>query len=109
MKSLSFLVLLLSLAVSTSLAGELFGTISEGNKPVNAGVKVEITAGEKTYSTVTDKFGAYRIFVKEKGKCTMTVHYNDQKPTFGVASFDKSTRYDLVLIQKDGKYTLGRK
>jgi hypothetical protein len=109
MKSLPILVMLLFVSVSPSLAGELFGTISEGNKPVNEGVKIEIAAGGNTYSAVTDKFGAYRIFVKEKGKCTMTVHYNDQKPTFGVASFDKSTRYDLVLTLKDGKYTLGRK
>lgn len=99
----------LSLATGSALAGEIFGTISEGTKPVAAGVKLEVTAGGKTYSTETDKFGGYRLFVKEKGKCTLTVSYKDQTPTFSVASFDKSTRYDLVLNQKDGKYTLGRK
>jgi len=97
------------LFISTTVAGELFGTISEANKPVAQGVKVEITAGDKTYSTETDKFGSYRLFVKEKGKCTLTISYKNQSPTFTVASFEKSTRYDLVLTEKDGKYTLGRK
>lgn len=109
MKHLSILAIFLLLAAGSALAGELFGTISEGSKPVAAGVKVEVTAGGKTYSTETDKFGGYRLFVKEKGKCTLKVSYKDQTPTFAVASFDKSTRYDFLLTQKDGKYTLGRK
>ena len=109
MKYLSIIAGLLFLLASSVLAGELFGTISEGTKPVGEGVKVEVTAGESTYSTQTDKFGAYRLFVKEKGKCTLKVSYKDQAPSFSAASFDKSTRYDLVLTQKDGKYSLGRK
>jgi hypothetical protein len=109
MKFFSSLAIFLSLAASSALAGELFGTISEGDKPLAQGVKVEVTAGDKTYSAETDKFGAYRLFVKEKGKCTLTVQYKDQKPSFAVASFDKSTRYDFVLSQKDGKYTIRRK
>lgn len=109
MKHLSVLAIFLILSVSPALAGEMSGTISEGDKPVAAGVKVEVTAGDKTYSTETDKFGAYRLFVKEKGKCRLKVYYKDQTPTFSVASFDKSTRYDLSLALKDGKYMLGRK
>jgi len=109
MKPLTILAIFLFLSTSSALAGELFGTISEGDKPIGAGIKVEVTAGEKTYSTETDKFGSYRLFVKEKGKCTLKVHFKNQTPTFSVASFDKSTRYDFALTQKDGKYTLGRK
>ncbi len=109
MKYLSILALAVLFSASSALAGELFGTISEGGKPVAKGVKVEVTASDKTYSTETDKDGGYRVFVKEKGKCTLTVVYKDQKPTYSAASFDKATRYDLVLAQKDGKYTLGRK
>ena len=109
MKYLSVIAIFLFLYASPVLAGELFGTISEGDKPVAAGVKVQVTAGGNTYSTETDKFGGYRLFVKEKGKCMLKVSYKDQTPTFSVASFDKSTRYDFVLTQKEGKYTLGRK
>jgi len=109
MKFLSILAVVLIVSASAALAGEIFGTISEGDKPVAAGVKVEITAGDKNYSTETDKFGSYHLFVKEKGKCVLKVYYKDQTPTFSVASFDKSTRYDFLLTQKDGKYTLGRK
>lgn len=109
MKYLSILAVALSLVSSSTLAGEMFGTISEGGKPVSEGVKVVVAAGEKTYSAETDKFGSYRLFVKEKGKCILKVHFKDQTPSFQVASFEKSTRYDFVLNLKDGKYTLGRK
>ena len=109
MKCLSFLAIVILLSVSSAIAGELFGTIAEGEKPVAQGVKVEVTAGDKTYSTETDKFGAYRLFVKEKGKCLLKVYYKEQTPGFSVASYEKSTRYDFVLTQKDGKYTLERK
>ena len=109
MKFVSHIIIVFVLSATSAIAGELFGTISDGNKLVGEKVKVEVTAGGNTYTAETDKFGSYRMFVKEKGKCTLTVHYKDQAPTFSVASFDKSTRYDLVLTQKDGKYTLGRK
>jgi hypothetical protein len=77
MKCLSFLAIVISLSVSSAIAGELFGTIAEGEKPVAQGVKVEVTAGDKTYSTETDKFGAYRLFVKEKGKWRiLSLHFS---------------------------------
>ena len=109
MKYLSIVAIVLSLSAFSAHAGELFGTISEGTKPVSEGVKVEVNAGDKTYSAETDKFGSYRVFVKEKGKCTLKVHFKEQTPSFSVSSFEKSTRYDFVLELKDGKYTLGRK
>lgn len=103
------IAMLLVLTASAAFAGEIFGTISEASKPVPAGVKVEVTTGGKSYSAETNEFGAFRLFVKEKGKCALKVHYKEQSPTFTVVSFDKSTRYDLVLHLDEGKYTLKRK
>lgn len=106
-------ILLLSLALLVAVpaaAGEIFGTISQGGKPVAAGVKVQITAGEKKYDGETDKFGAYRVFVKEKGKCTITVRLGeDNAPSADLVSYDKSTRYDWVVGEEEGKTVLRRK
>ena len=101
--------LFLVAGIMTARSGEIFGTLTDASKPVPQGTKVEVTAGGNTYSGETDKFGGYRIFVKEKGKCTLKVNYNNQAPTFEVMSFEKGTRYDLVLENKDGKYSLKRK
>lgn len=109
MKALVVLLIVLLVAASTGFAGEIFGTISEGGKAVGAGVKVTITAGDKSYATETDKFGAYRVFVKEKGKCTITVKSGEDAPSAELFSYDKSTRYDWVLESKEGKPTLRRK
>jgi len=94
---------------SAALAGEIYGTISEAGKPLPAGVKVEVTAGQKTYTGETDKFGTYHIFAQEKGKCTLTVHLKDQKLTAAIFSYDKATRYDWAVETVDNKPTLKRK
>jgi hypothetical protein len=108
MKAL-ILFMMICLSTSIALAGEIFGTISESGKLVPAGVKVEIAASGKQYAGETDKFGAYRLYVNEKGKAALTVYLKDQKPTAEVLSFDRATRYDWDIEVVDGKMTLKRK
>ena len=109
MKSLVVALLALLLSASGAVAGEVYGTIIDGRKPVAAGVKVEITASGKVYTAETDKFGSYRVFVKERGKCKFIVHLKEQSPSVELFSYDKSTRYDWVLETKEGKLSLRRK
>jgi hypothetical protein len=91
-------------------AGEIFGTITRNGKPVGAGAKVEIAAGEKSYTGETDRFGAYRLFVKEKGKAALTVQTADSlSASAELFSYDRSTRYDWILEMKEGKLTIRRK
>jgi hypothetical protein len=106
--SVSLLILLL-LFSSITFAGEIYGTLREGGKAVTKGIKVEIVTPKKTYSTLTDTYGSYRLYVPEKGKCTFKVYYKSQTPFFDLYSYDKSTRYDMSLETKDGKYLLKRK
>jgi hypothetical protein len=109
MKSTATMLLTLLLSASPVVAGEVFGTITDGSKPVAAGVKVDIAVSGKTYTAETDKFGSYRIVVKEKGKCKLTVHISEQSPSVDLFSYDRSTRYDWILGTKDGKLFLRRK
>lgn len=111
------------LPLSQLLAGRIFGDIKTGDKPVAEGVKITISAPLKAAeagkpaptpvvvdSSAADKFGAYRLNVKEEGKCILTVHIDKQTPTLEVFSYANATRYDLVLEKdKDGKYALKRK
>lgn len=109
MMKLRIFLLFILCAASTALAGEIFGTIEDGGKPVPAGTKVVIAAGDNNYAGETDKFGAYRVVVNDKGKCTLTILYKDQKPAASIFSYDKSTRYDWTVETADGKMTLKRK
>jgi hypothetical protein len=99
----------LLLSAATARAGEVYGTITQGNKPVDAGVKVEIAISGKVYTAATDKFGSYRVIVTEKGKCTMTVRLNQATASVPLFSYDKATRYDWILQTTDGKLSLRRK
>ncbi len=92
--------------VSPAFAGEIYGTIKDEGKTVGEGVKVEVVCGEKTYAAETNKFGAYRLFAQEQGKCTLTVAIGEEKPSLAIHSFEDSARYNLLLEKKDGKYTL---
>jgi len=48
--------------------------------------------------------------VKEKGKCTITVHLKeDNAPSAELVSFDKSMRYDWQVATEEGKTVLRRK
>jgi hypothetical protein len=104
------LVLSLALAASAASAGEIYGTVSEGGKPVADGTTVAVKCGDKAYPAVkTDKTGTYHLTVAEKGKCTLTLSYKGQSPALEVASYDQGVQVDLVLEAKDGKYTARRK
>jgi hypothetical protein len=108
MKLLPFIAFTL-LGATIALAGEIYGTITEADKPISAGTKVEIAIAGNTYAGETDKFGTYHIFAKEKGKCTLTVHYKNEAPAATIFSYDKATRYDWTIETIDGKLTLKRK
>lgn len=120
---IALVAIVLLMSATSLLAGKIFGDIKLGDKPIAEGAKITITAPIKAAeagkpavtpsvvdSGLTDKFGAYRLNVKEEGKCILSVQIEKQMPSLEVFSNASATRYDLVLEKdKDGKYTLKRK
>jgi hypothetical protein len=118
-----FIVSLVALSCclpASAQAGRVFGDIKLGGKPLPVGVPVKIARllpGEDKAkptsptadSTATDAFGAYKLVVKEPGKCLLTLRYEKQTATLEVFSYKEATRYDLVLEKKDGALSLRRK
>ncbi len=107
-------------AASNAYAGRVFGDIKLQGKPVPAGLPVTIAvvppatgdakpAPAVVDSTATDKFGSYKLSLKQEGKCVLTLLYEKQKVTLEVFSYKNATRYDLILEKKDGKLSLRRK
>ena len=60
-------------------------------------------------TTTTDKFGSYKLNVKEEGKCTLTLVVDKQAVPIEVFSYKAATRYDLILEKQGAQYTLRRK
>jgi hypothetical protein len=95
-----------------AIAGKIFGDISRDGKPVAAGIKVKITRPGVTAiadTTATDKFGSYKLMVKEEGKSTLAIFLEGKPLELAVFSNKEATRYDLVVEKKDGKLSLRRK
>ena len=93
-------------------ACKIFGDIKLDGKPLPEGVKVRVTRPGTSAiadSTTTDKFGSYKVTVKEEGKSVLTVVYDKKPLELQVFSNKEATRYDLVLEKKDGKLILRRK
>ena len=103
---LSLLILVFTVQ---AFAGKIYGSISEGGKPVAQGVKVEVVCGTNNYPSQTDAYGAFNIFATDKGKCLMKVSYQGQTPSIEVNSYDNSVQYDLILEKQGGQYSLKRK
>jgi hypothetical protein len=113
----SFVIAIASMAAVSVLAtgafaGKIFGDIILDGKPVAAGIKIKVTrpgTAAVADTAVTDKFGSYKLLVKEEGKTTLTVLFQKQPLELAVFSNKEATRYDLILEKKDGKLTLRRK
>src|SRR3990172_12083899 len=109
MKASIALILLVMFFPSIALPGEIYGIIRESGKSVGQGVRIEITSNNITYSEETDKYGSYRIYVPEKGQCLLKLYYKEQSPVIAIYSYENSLQYDLILVKKDGQYSLRRK
>lgn len=112
MRSIAFVIVSIALLASNAYAGKIFGDISFGGKPVAAGIKLKVTkpgASTVADTSATDKFGSYKMFVKEEGKATLTVLYEGKALELAVFSNKEATRYDLVVQKKEDKLTLRRK
>jgi len=97
---------------SPASAGRIFGDITLDGKPLPEGVKIKVTqpgSSAVADTTVTDKFGSFKLMVKAEGKCTLTLIHEKQPVELAIFSNKVATRYDLVLEKKDGKPSLRRK
>ena len=109
MKHASMLLFVILIFSSFAVAGKIYGSVSEGGKPVAPGVKVEVTCGANNYAAQTDAYGSFKLFVPDKGKCSLKVNYHGQTPSFEINSYEGSVQYDLILEKSGAQYTLRRK
>lgn len=111
MKSFAILIFVSSVAATGVRAGEVFGTVTEGGKPVAAGVSLKLTCpgASAPASARTDSYGSYRLRGALSGKCTLQLEYKKETPSLEVVVYEKPARYDLVVSVKDGKSVVERK
>lgn len=109
MKRTSMLLLIILTIAPLAYAGKIYGSVSEGGKPLAQGVKIEVACGTNNYAAQTDAYGSFKLFVPDKGKCTLKVNYQGQAPSFEINSYEGSVQYDLILEKQGAQYTLRRK
>jgi hypothetical protein len=115
MKTICTFVSLVVLSPSLVFAGEIYGNIKEGQKPIKEGIKVEIVNPndpcDVLASTETGKRGSYSLYLDREGRFKLRVFYGDprQLPEIDVYLYKEPVRYNLVLERKpNGEYSLRR-
>ena len=109
MRRACLLLLLVLGFTAVAFAGKVYGSITEAGKAVGQNVKVEVTCGSNNYSAQTDAYGSFKLFVPDKGKCTLKVTYQGQTPSIEISSYEGSVQYDLILEKQGAQYALRRK
>lgn len=102
-------VVLSLLLAAVASAGEIYGTLSEGGKPVAAGTMLRLACGGASAEAKTDAYGSYSVRVAATGKCTLSIPSAAGAPSLPVTVYEKSARYDLALSTAGGKSSLTRK
>ena len=109
MKKVITLILLVLLLPLSVYAAQIYGSLKEDGRAVLERTKLEVICNGKTYTGVTDSYGAYNVFASEKGKCVIKVYHKGQSPSFELYSYDNPVRYDFDLVLQNGQYILRRK
>ena len=105
-----FQSLLLGLTiVPVILAGNVYGTIREKNKPL-AGAPVSLTCGkESPVSGRADGEGVYRLFVRATGACQLVVDLPGRRMSASVYSYDRPTAYDFDVVLEGNNWVLRKR
>ena len=109
MKRIVVAVVVSLLCAAASQGAEIFGTISEGGKPLPAGSAVKLDCGSDAVSGKTDQFGSYSLKSSASGDCSLTLTYKGASASLKVTLYEKPSRYDLVVRQEAGKLEIARK
>ncbi|MBI5408813.1 MAG: hypothetical protein HZA14_05550 [Nitrospirae bacterium] len=92
MKTLIIILLFTALLSSFAFAGEIYGTIKKGGKPVG-GETANVKCNNFSGSVKTDAYGSYTLHVPVAGECKITVGGS----SIGIYSFESAARYNLIL------------
>ncbi len=110
MKTVFVALCLVVLTCALTQAGMIYGVVKVQGKHVGAGVKIEVlSAGAVIDSARTDTNGTYQLVIKIQVKISLRVIYKDKPtPPIEINTYDEPIRYNLILEEKKGAYTVRR-
>jgi hypothetical protein len=78
MKKVNTLILLVLLLPLSVYAAQIYGSLKEDGCAVSEKTRLEVICNGRTYTGVTDSYGAYNVYASEKGKCVIKVYHKGQ-------------------------------
>jgi len=114
MKKLPICFSLILLLPALALAAQVFGSLRYKGVSVGANAEVFVQCPALTVpvsKVQTDRYGAYSLYVRGAGKCTLSVNYagKQSKPYNIYSDGSDPVRYDFELIDENGALVLRRR
>jgi hypothetical protein len=94
--------------VPAILAGNVFGTIREANRPL-AGVPVSLACGKESVPGKTDGEGVYRLFTRATGACQLILDLPGRQMSAPLYSYDRPTAYDFDVVREGNNWVLRKR
>lgn len=117
MKQIIFIVFIIFAFADQPGAGEIYGFITAGGKPIPLNTEVLLECPKNAIDkAVTDEHGYYRVYVPGEQECIIKMRYGDQNQLLEarVPIYKEAVQFDLVvdkilLSDKKVTYSLRRK
>ena len=104
-----YVVVLISIMSTSSLAGPLYGTIIDSGRPIQ---RAQIEAACPDFDNPVSRAqsrtddGSYRLMLQARGRCVLRVA---AFPAVTIYSSDNPIRYDFEVVRGQGAPTLRRR
>lgn len=110
MKNLVLVALLILVMAGPAIGAQVYGVLRITNRSVGRGARVEVQCGNAGPGNgETDDYGAYKVFVRAKGKCLLRVFYAGRWLEAPIYSYDDPVRYDFDVVTENNQYKLRRR
>ena len=109
MREVLYCVVMAGLLAEAVLAGQIYGSVTEGGRGVTvAGIEIDCAGAVTRGTTASD--GSYRLNVPQQGRCMFTVTIQQQRGSVVVFSYPNPSQYDFEVRRRpNGSLELKRR
>ena len=105
-----FAALFFAFAPAVAAAGQVYGQITERNRPVSNAGPITLKCGNaQSPPATTDRFGAYKVYLRNTGRCEIVFNFEGRQLTHPVQSYGDPVRFNFEIIRSGSNLTLQRR
>ena len=90
--------LIFALTPAVAAAGQVYGQITENNRPVSKAGPITLKCdGVTSNEAYTDRYGAYKVYLRKSGRCQIIFVFGGKPLTHPVQSYSNPVRFNFRM------------